>query len=77
MTEKRAPYQATHACQKCGRLPGSHRVRIMVDEERERLPSPTEMRGPVWSMDALVCGPCAAEVGMLMASQVLKDKDAN
>lgn len=34
------------------------------------------LHGPVWTMDAAVCGPCGAEMGMLLASRVL-DKESN
>jgi hypothetical protein len=49
---------------------------MMVDEDRAMTPSPEEFRGPVWSMDAVTCAPCAAEVGMLLAAQVL-DQESN
>jgi hypothetical protein len=67
-------------CQKCKKLPATHRVRITVDEERSMRPAPsvteTDFRGPAWSMDAATCGPCGAEIGMLIASQVL-DRESN
>jgi hypothetical protein len=67
-------------CQKCRKLPSSHRARITVDEERPMRPAPNpesvEFHGPTWSMEAGLCAPCAAEMGMLMASQVL-DQESN
>lgn len=68
-------------CQNCKKLPATHRVRITVDEERPMRPAPEPdaelvLHGPVWTMDAAVCGPCGAEMGMLLASRVL-DKESN
>jgi hypothetical protein len=45
-------------------------MRVTIDEERPMDPKASmELRGPVWSLDAACCGPCAGELGMLVASQ--------
>ncbi len=63
-------------CQKCKKRQATHRIRITVDEDRPMRPAPEpgsdlEFHGPLWAMDATGCGPCIAEVGMLVAAQTV------
>ncbi len=37
---------------------------------------PMEIHGPVWAMEAVACGTCAAELGMFLSTQVL-DQESN
>jgi hypothetical protein len=57
-------------CQKCEKRTATRRVRIVVEEERAPA-AELEYKGPVWSMDAATCAVCAAELGMLIASQTV------